>query len=114
LQSFKVGILSSRCCPFRFFGLALNPTGFLFPLLYLFSFFSIAFCDGGFACSCDGSLLLPVSPYRESNRPAFVMSRMVGGPFGSCWFVYGGVQGAPGSVQNGRAFRLQNLRWQGP
>lgn len=65
LQSFQIRIISTRCRgPVRFLGLALDATGFLLPLFDLPGFFSIAFRDGRFACSCDGSLLLFVFPDR--------------------------------------------------
>ena len=65
LQPFQVRIISPRCHrALGFFGFALDSTGFFFALLHLLRFFSIAFRDGGFACSCDGSLLLFVFPDR--------------------------------------------------
>src|SRR5690606_5276439 len=57
-QSFQIRIFSRRCRgPIRFVSLALHTTGFFLPLFSLFGLLSIALCDGGFACSCDGALL---------------------------------------------------------
>jgi hypothetical protein len=40
-----------------FLGLALFSTGVFFTPLDLFRFFTVAFCDGRFSCSSDGTLL---------------------------------------------------------
>ncbi len=62
-QSFQIGIFSCRSRgPFRLLSLPLYPTGFFLPLFHLPGFFSIAFRDSRFACSCDGVLLLFTFP----------------------------------------------------
>ncbi|HNN42883.1 MAG TPA: hypothetical protein PKL10_11375, partial [Nitrospira sp.] len=58
-QSFQIRIFPSRCRrPLGFFGLPLDAASLFLTLFGLFGFFSIAFRDGGLACSCDGVLLL--------------------------------------------------------